>query len=130
MELLLDFWVDGGAAGIHSLVQKLGKRSSVVDENCRQSYDPSNQPLESVDSIFMTFEGEKKQLISVGLQGEHSYARSLAHFAGTLWPVAWKFASKRIEQALPVAGLGNMSHIPQTERLVPLKNLPKRNSSI
>ncbi|KAL9269166.1 Bromodomain and PHD finger-containing protein [Drosera capensis] len=84
-----------------SLVPKLGKRSSVVDENRRQSYDPSNQPLDSVDSIFMTFEGEKKQLISVGLQGEHSYARSLARFAGTLGPVAWKFASKRIEQALP-----------------------------
>lgn len=32
---------------------------------------------------------------------DHSYARSLARFAATLGPVAWKVASKRIEQALP-----------------------------
>lgn len=32
---------------------------------------------------------------------DHSYARSLARFAATLGPIAWKIASKRIEQALP-----------------------------
>ncbi|KAF8391540.1 hypothetical protein HHK36_023846 [Tetracentron sinense] len=38
----------------------------------------------------------------VGLNADHSYARSLALFAATLGPVAWKVASSRIEQALPV----------------------------
>lgn len=32
---------------------------------------------------------------------EHAYARSLARFAATLGPVAWKVASKKIEKALP-----------------------------
>lgn len=40
-------------------------------------------------------------LIQVGLQAEFSYARSLARFAATLGPVAWKVASRRIEEALP-----------------------------
>lgn len=37
----------------------------------------------------------------VGLHAEYSYARSLARFAATLGPVAWKVASQRIQQALP-----------------------------
>lgn len=37
----------------------------------------------------------------VGLHAEYSYARSLARFAATLGPVAWKIASQRIQQALP-----------------------------
>lgn len=41
-------------------------------------------------------------LNQVGLHADHSYARSLARFAATLGPVAWKVASQRIEQALPV----------------------------
>lgn len=39
--------------------------------------------------------------MQVGLYSDHSYARSLARFAATLGSVAWKVASKRIEQALP-----------------------------
>lgn len=38
----------------------------------------------------------------VGLHAEYSYARSLARFAATLGPIAWKVASQRIEQAVPV----------------------------
>lgn len=37
----------------------------------------------------------------VGLHTEHGYARSLARFAASLGPVAWKMASKKIERALP-----------------------------
>lgn len=37
----------------------------------------------------------------VGLHAEYSYARSLARFAATLGPAAWKIASEKIEQALP-----------------------------
>ncbi|KAL7130943.1 hypothetical protein ABFS83_13G166300 [Erythranthe nasuta] len=53
------------------------------------------------DSIFSTFEGESKHLVPVGLYSENSYARSLARFAATLGTVAWKVASKKIEQSLP-----------------------------
>ncbi|KAG6420813.1 hypothetical protein SASPL_117352 [Salvia splendens] len=52
-------------------------------------------------SIFSTFDGETKHLMPVGLYSDHSYARSLSRFAATLGSVAWKVASKRIEQALP-----------------------------
>ncbi|GAB2277773.1 hypothetical protein Dimus_012477 [Dionaea muscipula] len=83
------------------LLPKFGQKPFAVDENRRATYDASNQLVDSPESIFTTFYDEKKQLVSVGLQGEHSYARSLACFAATLGPVAWKFASKRIEQALP-----------------------------
>lgn len=37
----------------------------------------------------------------VGLHSEHGYARSLARFAASLGPVAWKVASKKIEKSLP-----------------------------
>jgi bromodomain-containing protein 7/9 len=37
----------------------------------------------------------------VGLQAEYSYARSLARFAATLGPTAWRIASQKIQQALP-----------------------------
>lgn len=37
----------------------------------------------------------------VGIHADHSYARSLALFAATLGPIAWKVASKRIEEAVP-----------------------------
>lgn len=40
-------------------------------------------------------------LNQVGLPVEYSYARSLARFAATLGPAAWRLASQRIERALP-----------------------------
>ncbi|XP_057976783.1 uncharacterized protein LOC131163940 [Malania oleifera] len=83
-----------------SLPSKFGRKQFVLDEN-RATYNLSNQPVVRPESIFSTFEGENKQLVAVGLHAEYSYARSLARFAATLGPVAWKVASKRIEQALP-----------------------------
>uniref|UniRef100_A0A2P2J912 Bromo domain-containing protein n=2 Tax=Rhizophora mucronata TaxID=61149 RepID=A0A2P2J912_RHIMU len=83
------------------LLSKLGRRTSGVDENRRATYNLSNQPLAVSESIFSTFESEIKQLVAVGLHSEYSYARSLAHFAATLGPIAWKVASQRIQQALP-----------------------------
>ncbi|KAK9269660.1 hypothetical protein L1049_001438 [Liquidambar formosana] len=85
-----------------NLLSKFGRKSLVQDENRRSTYNISNQPVVRSELIFTTFEGENKQLVSVGLHAEYSYARSLARFAATLGPVAWKVASKRIEQALPV----------------------------
>ncbi|KAG6685787.1 hypothetical protein I3842_12G129900 [Carya illinoinensis] len=83
------------------LLSKLGRKQFVHDDNRRATYNHSNQPAVISDLIFTTFEGELKQLIAVGLPAEYSYARSLARFAATLGPVAWKVASQRIEQALP-----------------------------
>ncbi|XP_040985914.1 uncharacterized protein LOC121234155 [Juglans microcarpa x Juglans regia] len=83
------------------LLSKLGRKQFVYDDNRRTTYNISNQPAVRSDSIFTTFEGELKQLVAVGLHAEFSYARSLARFAATLGPVAWKVASQRIEQALP-----------------------------
>ncbi|KAG8365091.1 hypothetical protein BUALT_Bualt18G0068100 [Buddleja alternifolia] len=81
---------------------RFGKKSFVNDENRRATYSISlAHPAATSESIFSTFEGETKQLIPVGLYSDHSYARSLARFAATLGSVAWKVASKRIEQALP-----------------------------
>ncbi|XP_042042002.1 uncharacterized protein LOC121787357 [Salvia splendens] len=72
------------------------------DENRRATYNISlSQPVASSASIFSTFDVETKHLMPVGLYSDHSYARSLARFAATLGSVAWKVASKRIEQALP-----------------------------
>lgn len=112
------------------LLSKLGRKPSVFDENHRATYSISTQPVVRSESIFTTFEGETKHLVAVctkknlsvfilsvliscahhilsgfvyqvGLHAEYSYARSLARFAATLGPVAWKAASQRIEQALP-----------------------------
>ncbi|KAL2316743.1 hypothetical protein Fmac_030619 [Flemingia macrophylla] len=84
--------------GMHS---KLGRRPSVQDIERRATYNLPNVPTTRSDSIFMTFESEIKQLVPVGLQTEYSYARSLARFAATLGPTAWKIASQRIQQAVP-----------------------------
>lgn len=40
-------------------------------------------------------------ILQVGLNSEHGYARSLARFAADLGPIAWKIASKKIESVLP-----------------------------
>ncbi|GFZ04931.1 DNA-binding bromodomain-containing protein [Actinidia rufa] len=83
------------------LLSRSGKKSSIHDENRRATYNISNQPVSRSESIFTTFDGEIKQLVAVGLHADHSYARSLARFAATLGPAAWKAASERIVQALP-----------------------------
>ncbi|KAK6946929.1 Bromodomain [Dillenia turbinata] len=85
-----------------NFLPKLGRKLSVVEENRRATYNLSCQPLVQSESIFTTFDSEAKQLVAVGLQAEYFYARSLVRFAATLGPTAWKVASKRIEQVLPV----------------------------
>ncbi|KAG9454011.1 hypothetical protein H6P81_006915 [Aristolochia fimbriata] len=78
---------------------KFGRKP--LDENRRATYNVSSLPVTRTDSVYSIFESEVKQLVAVGLQSDHSYARSLARFAAVLGPTAWKVASKRIEQALP-----------------------------
>lgn len=80
---------------------KLGRKPFVIDENRRATYNISNQAVVRTESMCTIFEDEKTQLVSVGVHGDHAYARSLARFAATLGPVAWKVASQRIEHALP-----------------------------
>ncbi|XP_023523976.1 uncharacterized protein LOC111788062 [Cucurbita pepo subsp. pepo] len=84
------------------LLGKLGRKTSVFDDNRRATYSISNSPAPRSESIFSTFEDEIRQLVAVGLHAEYSYARSLARFAATLGPSAWKVASQRIQQAVPV----------------------------
>ncbi|KAF3453449.1 hypothetical protein FNV43_RR03889 [Rhamnella rubrinervis] len=82
-------------------LSKLGRKSFVLDENRRATYNISNEPVIRSESVLTTFECETKQLVAVGLQTEYSYARSLARFSATLGHVAWNVASQRIQQALP-----------------------------
>ncbi|KAF3434867.1 hypothetical protein FNV43_RR21954 [Rhamnella rubrinervis] len=81
---------------------KHGKKQFVLDENRRNTYIQSNPSAGGRDSsVFTTFDGERKQLMPVGIQSEFGYARSLARFAANLGYVAWKVAAKRIERSLP-----------------------------
>ncbi|KAF4363896.1 hypothetical protein G4B88_004196 [Cannabis sativa] len=81
---------------------KNGKKHFVLDDNRRNTYlQPHPSAGGREPSVLTTFDGEKKQLMPVGLLVEHGYARSLARFAANLGPVAWKIASKKIEMTLP-----------------------------
>ncbi|KAJ0966176.1 hypothetical protein J5N97_027314 [Dioscorea zingiberensis] len=81
---------------------KIGRKPLIVDENRRATYSlqTEEQVVES-DLIFAVLGSEPKQLTAVEDYVEYSYARSLARFAGSLGPVAWKIASEKIEKALP-----------------------------
>ncbi|CAM0906029.1 unnamed protein product [Alopecurus aequalis] len=81
---------------------KISLKSFVVDETRRKTYHaPEDQPSSDSDPTFDVFCAEPKELISVGLHCEHSYARSLARFAGSLGARGWRIASERIQQTLP-----------------------------
>ncbi|XP_077231209.1 uncharacterized protein LOC143864207 isoform X2 [Tasmannia lanceolata] len=83
-------------------LSKVGSKQFVFDENRRSTYKQPHQSVSGHEpTVLTTFDREKKQLISVGLHMELSYARSLARFAANLGPVAWKIASKKIEKVLP-----------------------------
>lgn len=82
-------------------LSRFGRKPTLPDDNRRASYNISTQPVCNRESIFSTFEDESKHLVTVGLYSDHAYARSLARFAATLGPAAWRVASRKIEQALP-----------------------------
>ncbi|MCH82933.1 DNA-binding bromodomain protein [Trifolium medium] len=84
-----------------NMLSKMGKKSFVLEDNRRSSYNMSNQPITRSDSTFMTFESGTRQLVTVGVHAEYSYTRSLARFSASLGPIVWKIASNRIQQALP-----------------------------
>uniref|UniRef100_A0A5B7B3H9 Uncharacterized protein n=1 Tax=Davidia involucrata TaxID=16924 RepID=A0A5B7B3H9_DAVIN len=81
---------------------KQGKKRVAFDENRRNTYKQSHLPAGGREpSVLTTFDGERKQLMAVGLQSEYGYARSLARFAASLGTITWKVASKKIEKSLP-----------------------------
>ncbi|XP_019438109.1 PREDICTED: uncharacterized protein LOC109344002 isoform X2 [Lupinus angustifolius] len=93
-------WENEFPASVLKAVLRYGKKQSVVDETKRDTYNNPvafrNQP-----PLLATVEDELKQLLAVGLHVKHSYARSLAHFAADLGPVAWKIAARKISSVLP-----------------------------
>ncbi|XP_042445954.1 uncharacterized protein LOC122030974 [Zingiber officinale] len=77
------------------------KKSSVNDENRRNTYTEPQVVSSTKPSVLTAFDGQRKQLIPVGLYTEHAYAWSLARFAAKLGPIGWEIAAKRIEGTLP-----------------------------
>ncbi|PKI77555.1 hypothetical protein CRG98_002161 [Punica granatum] len=111
------------------LSTKFWRKPTAVDENRRATYNKSNQPVVRAESIFTTFDGEIKQLVAVGLHAENSYARSLARFAATLGPIAWKVASQRIEQSLSAGSKFGRGWVGEYEPLpTPILMVDKRFS--
>ncbi|XP_006302024.2 bromodomain-containing protein 9 [Capsella rubella] len=94
--LLID-WEKEFPPSVVKAVNKYGMKN--VDENRRDTYNHSTSLQDA--SIFTMLEDDLKQLTPVGLRTEYGYARSLARYAANLGPVAWRFASKRIETMLP-----------------------------
>ncbi|XP_042495317.1 uncharacterized protein LOC122074524 [Macadamia integrifolia] len=92
-------------SGLKGMSVKYWKKQFVSDESRRNTYNQFHpSAVGCKPSVFTVFDGEPKHLLTVGLQAEFGYARSLARFAANLGPVAWKIASQKIERALP-AGL-------------------------
>ncbi|KAE9586673.1 putative chromatin remodeler Bromodomain family [Lupinus albus] len=93
-------WENEFPASVLKAVLRYGKKQSEVDETRRDTY---NHPvaLRNEPPLVATVEDELKQLLAVGLHVKHSYARSLAHFAADLGPVAWKIAARKISSVLP-----------------------------
>ncbi|CAL9130412.1 unnamed protein product [Musa acuminata var. zebrina] len=81
---------------------KYGKKLTVVDENRRNTYKQSLASTYTHETpIFTILNGEKKQLMPVGLHLEYAYARSLARFAAKLGPIGWLLTAQKIQRVLP-----------------------------
>ncbi|KAK6253199.1 hypothetical protein QUC31_014919 [Theobroma cacao] len=94
--------LDVSGSMLKGYMMKHGKRNFVLDENRRNTYKLFHPSVAAPEaSVLTTFDGERKQLLTVGVYLEHGYTRSLARFAANLGHVAWKIASKKIEKSLP-----------------------------
>lgn len=93
---------DFTASASKSMPMKYGDKQYASEESKREPYNPFEEcgsgQDPSLSSIFRAFD---KKLISVGLDFEHSYARSLAKFARDLGPVVWRIVSKKLRSVLP-----------------------------
>lgn len=95
-------WNEEFPANIRRADMKYGNKHFIIDESRRDTYKEFHPSIFAQNhSLLSNFGGEKKQLLAVGLHAEHGYARSLARFASNMGPIVWKFASKKIEKALP-----------------------------
>ncbi|GMH16327.1 hypothetical protein Nepgr_018168 [Nepenthes gracilis] len=89
-------------SAVKGISMKHGKKQIILDESRRNTYMvDSGSSGRQEPSILTVFDGERRQLVSVGLHSEYGYARSLARFAAKLGPVAWRVASKKIDRCLP-----------------------------
>ncbi|GMI78746.1 hypothetical protein HRI_001543800 [Hibiscus trionum] len=82
-------------------VIKHGKKHFVLDESRRNTYNLFHSSAAREASVLNTFDGERKQLVTVGVYLEHGYTRSLARFAANIGSVAWKIAAEKIQKCLP-----------------------------
>ncbi|KAG1362671.1 cat eye syndrome critical region protein 2 [Cocos nucifera] len=81
---------------------KYGKKLTVIDENRRNTFKQPQQFTSVCEPpVLTTFDGDRKQLVPIGLHMEYSYSRSLARFAANLGYIGWAIAAKKIERALP-----------------------------
>ncbi|KAM0835990.1 hypothetical protein ACQ4PT_062600 [Festuca glaucescens] len=84
--------------GAYSGPSKYGKKTTYLDDDNRSTYD---QQYSHYSPLFSALDCERKQLLPIGLQQQHAYARSLARFAAKLGPVGWDIAAKGIRRVLP-----------------------------
>ncbi|KAF7829476.1 Bromodomain and PHD finger-containing protein 3 [Senna tora] len=95
-------WENEFPASVLKAVLRYGKKQFMVDETRRDTYYKPPVASGNEPPMLDTVEEEFKQLIAVGLNVKHSYARSLACFAADLGPVVWKIAARKIRSVLPV----------------------------
>ncbi|GAU30169.1 hypothetical protein TSUD_311200 [Trifolium subterraneum] len=93
-------WENEFPASVLKAVSRYGKKQYTVDETRRDTYR-NPVAVGNETPVLTAFEDNFKQLLAVGLHVKHSYARSLAHFAADLGPVAWKVAARKISSVLP-----------------------------
>ncbi|KAE8808435.1 hypothetical protein D1007_15184 [Hordeum vulgare] len=84
--------------GLYSGSSKYGKKTTTLDDDRRSTYD---QQYSNYSPLFSALDCERKQLLPIGLQQQHAYARSLARFAAKLGPIGWDIAAKGIRRVLP-----------------------------
>ncbi|KAK9748476.1 hypothetical protein RND81_02G060100 [Saponaria officinalis] len=103
---------------------RYGKKPCGSEENRRDTYFSSQ--CDSDQDSLAAFGGSERQLIAVDLASNHSYARSLARFAGDLGPVVWSIASKKLRSVLPPSvnfGPGWVDEVPLPEKSVQSSSL-------
>lgn len=115
-------WENEFPASVLKSVLKNGKNQFAIDENRRDTYKHSMDSGHGL-SILGNLQGELKQLIAVGLDLEHGYARSITRFAADLGPVVWKIASNKIERVLPVGLKFGPGWIGENEALKHMQSL-------
>ncbi|MQM16399.1 hypothetical protein Taro_049352 [Colocasia esculenta] len=90
------------SGSVKGILMRFGKKVTVLDENRRNTYRQSQSSMCWQDaSVLSAFDGERRELLPIGIHIEHAYARSLARFAANLGPVGWGIAAKQIEKLLP-----------------------------